>query len=340
MVATSHDAWGNPCLLVPMRYHSSLFGHLVMVFSKDHEVLPGMCDQFQHYATYVLSLCEYMWQSGVEKDLPHYYFLTSLLRGNFFTNATIETNLNRLGIPQQACFKVVVCDPTYSRQGTDVLADALRGLNDKRSFVVLFEDYLVAILFAEQVDGILSHKYTLADLDKYLYSPFGIVCGISQVFTNITDVRLGFRQAVYALDNREAINMEASLLMDEAPLQGISFEMAQPYFNIKENEVDKEFHEFCLSYSPLEKLLEHDLDNDSHDFALLWYFLSYERNASLVGRRMFMHRNSVLYHVRQIEKRFVLDLDDWYVRERLLNDYRFLFMRLPDETIEKLFFSI
>ena len=339
-VTVTQDEWGNHCMVIPMRYHSSLFGYLVVVRAPDLPVLPGMCDQFRHYARYVISLCEFTWQTGVEKDLPHYYFLTSLLRGESFTNATIEASLNRLGIPQQAWFKVVVCDPTDSRQGTDVLADALRSLNDKRSYVVLFEDRLAAILYTEQEDGVMSHRHTLEDLEKFLYGPYGIVCGISQVFGKITDVRLGFRQAVYALANREAINVEASLLSGEPPLQGISFEMAQPYFTIREHEVDKEFHEFCLSYSPLEKLLEHDLDNASHEFALLWYFLSYERNASLVGRRMFMHRNSVLYHVRQIEKRFDLDLDDWYVREKLLMDYRFLFMRLTDETIEKLFFSM
>ena len=339
-VSVAQDEWGNHCMSVPMRYHSSLFGYLVVVRPPELPVLPGICDQLKHYASYVIALCEFMWQSGIERDLPHYYFLTSLLRGDSFTNATIEASLNRLGVPQQAWFKVVVCDPTDSRQGTDVLADALRSLNDKKSYVVLFEDYLVAILYTEPIDGILSHRRTLEDLEKFLYGPYGIVCGISQVFGQITDARLGFRQAVYALANREAINVEASLLSGEPPLQGISFEMAQPYFTIRENEVDKEFHEFCLSYSPLEKLLEHDLDNSSHEFALLWYFLSYERNASLVGRRMFMHRNSVLYHVRQIEKRFDLDLDDWYVREKLLMDYRFLFMRLTDETIDRLFFSM
>lgn len=337
-VATAEDEWGNECVVVPMYYHSSYFGYLVLVPGPRVSASPGIKDQFAHFAGYVLDLCEYMWQSGVEKDLPHYYFLTSLLRGESFTNATIESNLNMLGIPQPACFKVVVLDPSDSRQGADVLADAMRGLNKKQSFVVLFNNHLTAILYSEPIDGILSHRRTLEDLDTYLYGPYGIVCGFSQVFGSITDVRLGYRQAVYALENRDAINVETSLLTGNPPLQGISFEMAQPYFRIKENEVDREFHEFSLSYSPLEKLLAADLENDTHDFALLWYFLSYERNASLVGRRMFIHRNSVLYHVRQIEKRYDLDLDDWYVREKILMDYRFLFMRLTDETIKKLFF--
>ena len=336
-VVEVRDDYGNTCVVTPVRYDGSLFGFVVLVCGERLEVTPGLKDQFKHFAAYAVDKCRRKLKVGVEKDIPHFYFLSALLRGDTFTRATIEQNLNRLGIPLKAHYKVVALSPRESRQGADILVDAMRCLNGKRSLVVLFEDYVVAILYEERVDGALSHRKTLEDLERFIYRPYGLVCGFSQVFDQISDVRLGFRQAVYALANRNAIDVERSMMKEDDILYGVSFEMALPYFLIKENDVDREFHEFCLSHSPLETLLNNDLENGTNNFLLLWLFLLYERNASLVGRRLYMHRNSVLYHIKQIEKRFDFNLDSWYAREKLLMDYRFLFLRLPDDVLERLF---
>ena len=331
------DDYGNNCVVAPVRYEGSLFGFVVLVCGEKLEVTTGLKEQFSHFSMYVVEKCRSRLKVGVERDIPHFYFLTALLRGDTFTRATIEQNLNRLDIPLDARYKVAVLNPRDSRLGADILTDAMRCLNNKRSLVVLFEDYVAAILYEERSDGALSHRKTLDELEKFIYRPYGIVCGFSQVFDHISDVRLGFRQAVYALTNRNAIEVERSMMKEEDSLHGISFEMALPYYMIKENDVDREFHEFCMSHSPLESLLEGDLENNTNNFLLLWLFLLYERNASLVGRRLYMHRNSVLYHIKQIEKRFDFDLDSWYAREKLLTDYRFLFLHLPDDILQRLF---
>ncbi len=331
------DEFGNNCVVAPVRYEGSLFGFVVLVCGERLLVTPGLQEQFSHFSMYVVDKCRSRLKVGVERDIPHFYFLTALLRGDMFTRATVEQNLNRLDIPLDARYKVVVLNPRDSRLGADILVDSMRCLNEKHSLVVLFEDYVTAILYDERSDAAISHKKTIDELERFIYRPYGIVCGFSQVFDHITDVRLGFRQAVYALTNRNAIEVERSMMKEDESLHAISFEMALPYYMIKENDVDREFHEFCMSHSPLESLLESDLDNNTNNFLLLWLFLLYERNASLVGRRLYMHRNSVLYHIKQIEKRFDFDLDSWYAREKLLVDYRFLFLHLPDDVLEKLF---
>ena len=336
-VVDVRDDYGNTCVVTPVRYDGSLFGFVVLVCGERLKVTPGLKDQFGHFSEYAVEKCRSKLKVGVERDIPHFYFLSALLRGDTFTRATIEQNLNRLGIPLEAQYKVVVLSPRESRLGVDVLTDSMRCLNGKQSLVVLFEDYVVAILYREWTDSALSHRKTLEELERFIYRPYGIVCGFSQVFDHISDARLGFRQAVYAFSNRDAIDVERSMMKEEETLSGVSFEMALPYFMIKENDVDREFHEFCLSHSPLEILLNADLENGTNNFLLLWLFLLYERNASLVGRRLYMHRNSVLYHIKQIEKRFDFDLDSWYAREKLLMDYRFLFLRLPDDVLERLF---
>lgn len=330
------DDYDNRCLMNPIRYEGSLFGFLVMVVSPELEVTPAVKSQFAHFAIYAIEKCRLEFKAGLGRYLPHFYFLSALLRGDKFTRAAIEENLVRLNIPLDACYKVVVLNPRDSYQSVEVLCDSMRLLNNKKSFAVLFDDYVVGILFNERVDGALSHPKTLQDLEHYIYKPYGIVSGFSQVFLHISDVPLAFRQARYALMTRDVIETERLSLKEKEPLCAVSFEMVLPYFTIKENESDREFHEFCLSNSPLEDLLQSDLENGTNNFLLLWLFMLYERNASVVGRRLYMHRNSVLYHIKRIEERFDFDLDSWYIREKLLMDYRYLFLHLSDETLEQL----
>lgn len=338
------DAWGNICMAYPTVFNGSLFGALVLVLPKgsahaeEWANSPGYRDQFGRFAEYVILLAKRMWGNGVELDMPHYYFFSSLLKGEVLPSSFVESNMHDLGIPADSDFKVVVADVARSnKESARALDNALRNLNNHQCFSLLFEDYLVAILYSNEGDGALSHRKTLADVDKYLYQPFGIQVGISQVFQHITSLRLGFRQAKEALACYDDLMRERLLDNEEVYMSGISFEEAMPYSLIKEDTPDFLYREFCLSYSPLEKLVESDLENGTHDFELLWLYLSYERSASQVSRRMFMHRNSVLYHIKQIEQRFDIDLSDIYCREKLMHDYRYLFTRMSDETLKKLF---
>ena len=308
-VAQVQDDFGSMCIAAPVRYEGSLFGFVVLVTGETHTATPSLVDQYVHFSKYAIEAASKKLKAGVERDIPHFYFLTALLRNERFTRTTIEQNLAQLGVPSEAWYKVVVVDPRKTWLSVDVLMDAMRNLNDHKSFVILFEDKLVAILYDKKEDGVLSHMATLDELDRYVYKPYGVISGFSQLFDHISDVRLGYRQALYALASYDAIKIERSVTKEEGELAGASFEMALPYFTIKENAVDRAFHEFCLSHSPLESLLQSDLENGTNNFLLLWLFLLYERNVSLVGRRLYMHRNSVLYHIRQIEKRFSFQLD-------------------------------
>ena len=62
---------------------------------------------------------------------------------------------------------------------------------------------------------------------------------------------------------------------------------------------------------------------DEYDnFHLLRYFLLTERNITETAKRMHMHRNSVIYRLKRIQREFMLDLDDPEVRLRLAVSFR------------------
>ena len=71
------------------------------------------------------------------------------------------------------------------------------------------------------------------------------------------------------------------------------------------------------------------------DIQVLYHYLCSERNISQTGKKIHMHRNSVIYRVQRITDALGVDLDDPDVRLRLMISFRILEMtgriQLPQE---------
>lgn len=74
---------------------------------------------------------------------------------------------------------------------------------------------------------------------------------------------------------------------------------------------------------PLEDCYMHALDNlhkpnFDDDISILYNYLMLERNTSLTAKKLFMHRNSVIYRLQKIDEKLGLDLDDPSIRLRII----------------------
>lgn len=78
-----------------------------------------------------------------------------------------------------------------------------------------------------------------------------------------------------------------------------------------------------LCVNQLEKLSGPDRGGSS-DLELLYLYLCSERNISLTGKKMNMHRNSVIYRLQRINDSLNLDLGDPDVRFRLMLAFKVL----------------
>lgn len=75
----------------------------------------------------------------------------------------------------------------------------------------------------------------------------------------------------------------------------------------------------------MQKLSEEDRGNGTNHLDIFWQYLICERNATMVADRLHMHRNTVLYRMDKIQKRFDLDLTDPNVREKMILDFKMFF---------------
>ena len=74
---------------------------------------------------------------------------------------------------------------------------------------------------------------------------------------------------------------------------------------------------------PLEDCYMRALDNlrkpnFDDDISILYNYLMLERNTSLTAKKMFMHRNSVIYRLQKIDEKLGMDLDDPAIRLRII----------------------
>lgn len=238
--------------------------------------------------------------------------------------------------------RAIVIDLDKTTCDRTELAASLKAVNDRHSFVVDQKRFMVAFLFSNGPRDFvsLSHDRIMTMLENAVHQPFGILCGISQIFEDLREAPNAFKQALYSIEYRKYYLREIAITREDVgidTLSGTSFAQVLPYYLVEESSTDESFVGFCLSSGFLTTILADDIRHNTKNFQILWFYLAFERNASLVGRRMFMHRNSVLYHIKQLEKRYDFDLECRYFREKLLLDFRLVLMNLSDASISALF---
>ncbi len=95
--------------------------------------------------------------------------------------------------------------------------------------------------------------------------------------------------------------------------------------------------EFIFENSLVSLLYQEDVRNGTNHTALLWFYLQTERNATAVANQLHMHRNTVLYHIEKIEKRFDFDLASKTARDWLLLSFKQFFLKMSDSSLAGIF---
>lgn len=74
-------------------------------------------------------------------------------------------------------------------------------------------------------------------------------------------------------------------------------------------------------------LIKKDTKKSRQQFDILYEYLNCDRNYTNVANKMHMHRNNVIYHIKNLEEAYQLDLDDASVRLKLLISFELLKMQ-------------
>lgn len=296
----------------------------------------GLRDLFHILVEHMLPLCERIWTRQTAYDAPSYFIISKLLHHEPLSDEYLFGQLKSNRLPSTGHFKVIVfdVDPGVNPDLAYGVMRQTRSLNGRRVKCFPHEHCILALLHDDGRDGTLSHRRTVREMNEIAWSEQRVDCGISSVFGNIRDIDLAYQQARIALGFRGAIDSEMMSSDDQLP-QGIYlFEDALLYYLVDSGSHDERFMEFTFSNSFITVLWSEDLDNGTNYLSLLWFYLQSERNATDTAAKLHMHRNTVLYHIDKIQKRFDFDMNKKSARDWLLLNFKSFFVHQSRESLD------
>lgn len=302
----------------------------------------GLKDLFGILVRHIMPLCEMQWRTQVKLNVPHYFFFAKMLEHAPVTDEYLHSQMELAGLEENMEFKLIVMDVdggTEPERASAALRAALH-INQGNVSCFPYQNVTLVLCHTPPSDNRLSHIKTIKDLRERIYEPLGIASGVSEVFTGITNLDLAYRQAKMALGLRRTIERE-QFASDQDESKGIYlFGDALLYYLVDPSDKDERFMRFCFQHTILKKLYEEDQQNGTNCLVLFWFYLYYGRNATAVAQKLHMHRNTVLYHIEKIQKRFDFDLSWRAARDRMMLDFKVFFLTMSHESVEKIFADI
>lgn len=322
----------------PLHVSHTYFGSLSMSCNAT-PLTDGLQDLFSILEKRIMPLCESLWRARMRLDMPHYFFFSKLLEHSSVADEYVKNQMSLVGIDDNTEYKLIAMevDGETETERAALAVRAASGINQGGVFCFPYQNMTLVLCHTTPSDNKLSHVKTIQELRQRIYEPLGIVSGVSEVFTGITNLDLAYQQTKIALGLKNTIASEQFASEQEQPKGVYLFGDALMYYLVDPSDKDERFMRFCFSHTILQKIYEEDQENGTNCLALFWFYLYYGRNATAVAQRLHMHRNTVLYHIEKIQKRFDFDLSWRTARDRMMLDFKVFFLTMSHASIEKLF---
>jgi len=128
-----------------------------------------------------------------------------------------------------------------------------------------------------------------------------VLIGVSDVFSNLKNIKKNFRDAQYAL-RYSTINGATSGIVkyNDFKLSHL-IAMAGEHLDLS-----------IYTSNYIDEIEQYDIKNNSEYLNTLRAFLKYNRNIDEISKKLFIHKNTVLYRIRRLEELFQIDLQNIY----------------------------
>lgn len=291
----------------PVHFSHSYFGSISMACNERPDT-EGLRDAFLLLIKYMLPLCMKLWNKQAELNLPSYFFFEKLLEGNRdLSSEYIRSQMEVAGLSKAQAFKLAQLDIDAGVDPSRASAVMHAASSTNRGCAICFphQDKLLLLYYSNSPeDKSLSHASTQGELEERVLLPHETTCGYSSLFWDIRDMDLAFLQTKIALHFRKSISKEHLAAEEPVSHRVFLFEDALVYYQIDPSEKNRRLIDHIFENTPVDILYREDQENGTNYLSLIWLYLKSERNATTVAKKLHMHRNTVLYHIERIEKRF------------------------------------
>ena len=321
IVSQPHEKRSFPMLHCPLYIEGQYLFHVTMECCNGSEA--ACRDVFDELMKRIVSLCTMFWRKTVNIESPWHRVLKALINGETTTSDYVGLQLSQTDIPHARQFRLAIAPFKASmsnQERNEVLSAAVR-MNGGCVYPFMYEGNMLVLFYSKKDrEDTLSSKVINSTVEEVLAIPFGMHIGCSQAFSSIEDISYAYRQAEIALKYRKAMKREILLSGRQDDICVYPFDHTLKYYLLS-GECDRELVEYSFKSSILNKLVEEDEKAGTEIAHLLWIYLGCDRNATETSKRIHVHRNTVLYHIGRIEKRFGLDFSSSMLKDRMILDY-------------------
>lgn len=303
---------------------TTYFVHIIMRFNRRTRT-PALMDTFDIFVEHLEMLVKREWRQRRGSESAYGRTLTGLLSGTL-TDATATTDeLELAGIDRTGHFTVLVFSPgTHVDEPTTselhYLASQLEGEFPQEQ-VVEFGSHVVIVHEAATSTGqrekSAPHRELLPRVTAFL-NVHGGICGCSNEVDSPFDVSFAYQQACFAL-----ARFTAPLLASGEKPSSFLMRFSECYFDflLFGRSENRPLDWFCRTHGLVEQIAHDDELAGSNNLDIIVTYLSHERRATNAAKALLMHRNSLLYRLEALQKRYDLDFDSYAFRQAFLLEY-------------------
>lgn len=301
-------------------------------------VSQGLRDKFKIMCDYMTPLCRDIWAKRTTENTPSFFFFEKLIRHEAFDEEYLRTQMETAGLASMDTFKLILIEIPEEADPSTIkhMLNAATKLNGGDVHCFIYETDALVLEFASDSDGQLSHARAISELNEWICDPFGYTCAMSAVFFDICDLDLAYKQTKVALE----YTTESSSIVNASPSENhehiVEFEAAFPFYLLASHDFDTRFMHFAFQSSIVDLINSEDVANGTNHLTILWYYLFSERNATSVAERLHMHRNTVLYNIEKLEKRYDFNLAEKAARDWIQLCFKYFIMQKGKSVMDRL----
>lgn len=247
------------------------------------------------------------------------YLLLDLLENETPDDESLQERLNYIDLPFRSEFYLCLlklCNP-----GSITIHFLLHQIQMvvPQARVFEYHDQILILIYHQTRLNIFHYEEQFPLLYSALLNELKqheIICGISRPFFKITEIKAAFFQAQTAirLKTKYSASPDKSSDIKNPSVQNLCFFEDCALTALYQASMQTSGYNILYSLK-LEKILKDDYKNGTNYALILKTYLGNDCRATETAAILHMHRNNVIYHIRRMENRYHLNLDD--VQEKL-----------------------
>ena len=303
--------------------------HMVALHEKPPT--PGQNDFLEMLSGYILAKSGRVAATRGQTGYETYTLFDDIINERYVSKARLEKYAFSIGLPLNSEFKLLrfKLSSKTTKEGQRELIERVKRVNGGRNIPLSYQGDVIALLHSRNDDGNLAIQMIEEELQSHCPQLDGFATS-SQVFSEINNLSFAYKQTGFVAKYKDLIDLEREFVTanhDGRPLC-YTFEDALMFALVDSDDMTQEMKDFAFSHTMLGKIVAEDIANGTEDARILASYLHYERKATIVAEKLHMHRNTVLYRIEKIEKRFYIDFNENWSRNRAMTDFSTLYCKL------------